>query len=306
MAFKINKLNRLSLLILVCFLSSSLSLFAQELNCTVSVNYQKVQATDKSIFESLEAGITEFINSRKWTDDNFTLEERIECKFLIILDSRSDNNFSGSIQVSASRPVFGTNYKTTLFNVNDNSLSFTYNDQQALNFSPSEYQYELTSVLAFYAYMILGMDYDSFSLEGGKPYYQKAFEVLSLAQSASGGDGWQTTNSESNRYMLVESVTNTIFQPFRTCVYNYHRLGLDRMKDQKEEAYTAVLNGLSELEKVHKVRPSSYLLQVFFLGKYSEIVTMFEKRSPVEKERVAKLMIKLDPGNAKYYNQLLE
>ena len=280
------------------------SVHSQELNCSVTVNYQKVQATDKSIFESLEAGIKEFINYRKWTDDNFSLEERIECKFLIILDSRSDNSFSGSIQVSASRPVYGTNYKTTLFNINDNSFSFNYNDQQALNFTQNEYQSELTSVLAFYAYLILGMDYDSFSLEGGKPYYQKAFEILSLAQSAGGGEGWQTTNSDNNRYMLIESVTNTIFQPFRACVYNYHRMGLDRMKDQKEEAYTAVINGLAELEKVHKVRPSSYLLQVFFFGKYNEIVSMFEKRSPVERERVAKLMIKLDPGNTKYYNQL--
>lgn len=278
---------------------------AQELNCIVSVNHQKVQSTDKSIFESLETGIMEFVNNKRWTGDVFKIEERIDCKFLIILESRENNSFSGSIQVSASRPVFGTNYKTSMFNIKDNSFQFSYTDQQSLNFNAGEYQSELTAVIAYYIYVILGVDYDSFSLGGGKEYFQKAFDIVTLAQTSSSSDGWKTSK-DNNRYWLVENLTNSVFLPFQTCLYKYHRIGLDLMKDKKEEAYVNIINGLTELEAIHKVKPSSYLLQVFFLAKYNEIVSMFAKRSPAEKNRVVTLMIKLDPGNTKHYNKILE
>lgn len=277
---------------------------AQELNCIVSVNHQKVQSTDKSIFESLESGIMEFINNKRWTADVYKIEERIDCKILIILDSRTDNSFSGSIQITASRPVFGTNYKTSLFSINDNSFAFTYNDQQAMNFSTGEYQSELTAVLAYYVYIILGVDYDTFSLEGGKDYYQKAFDIVTLAQTSSNSDGWKLTK-DKNRYWLVENLTNSVFAPFRECLYQYHRMGLDMMQSKKEDGYKNLIAGLTALEKVHKVKPSSYLLQVYFLAKYSEIVSMFQKRSAAEKNQVVALMIKLDPGNTKHYNKIL-
>lgn len=294
--------NVLTLLLIV---GGFQAVFSQELNCRVSINHQKVQATDVSIFESLETGIMEFVNNKRWTDDVFKLEERIDCQFLIIIDSRTDNNFTGSIQVSASRPVFGTNYKTSLFNINDNNFEFSYTDQQALNFNNGEFQSELTAVIAYYAYFILGCDYDSFSQNGGGAYFQKAFDIVTLAQTSSGSDGWQT-KKDNNRYWLVENVTNSVFVPFRDCMYKYHRLGLDMMKDQKEEAFVNIINALTSLEEIHKVKPSSYLLQVFFLAKYTELGNMYEKRSPTEKSRLVTLMIKLDPGNTKHYNKILE
>lgn len=291
--------------VLLMILGLTTQIKSQELNCTVSINHQKVQATDKSIFESLESGITEFVNSKKWTGDQYKLEERIECKFLIILDSRTDNSFDGSIQVTASRPVYGTNYKTSMFNINDNDFTFTYNDQQAMNFSIGEFQSNLTSVIAYYVYVILGVDYDSFSPQGGKEFYQKAFDIVSLAQTATSAEGW-SPGTKNNRYTLIESLTNTIFVPFREMLYDYHRLGLDMMKDKKSEAYVNIINGLTKLEEVHKVKPSSYLLQVYFLAKYNEIVSMYQKRNPAEKKRVVPLMIKLDPGNTKHYNKILQ
>ncbi len=291
-------------LVICLFCSSASSVYSQEINCSVSVNYQKVQSTDVSVFQNLEAGITEFINTKRWSRDVFKIEERIDCKILIILDSRKDNSFSGSIQVTASRPVYGVNYKTSMFSVNDINFDFIYSDQQAFNFTTGTYQSELTSVLAYYMYIVLGVDYDSFSLEGGKDFYQKAFDIVTLSQTSSSSDGWKISG-DKNRYWLVENLTNTVFAPFRTCLYKYHRLGLDLMKDEKQKAYQNVLFGLTELEKIHKVKPSSYLLQTFFLAKYNEIVSMFGKRSPVEKNRVVTLMIKLDPGNTKYYNKIL-
>jgi len=292
-------------LILIAFLLFSSDAISQEINCVVTVNHQKVQSTDKSIFESLESGITEFVNTKRWTGDQYKVEERIECKFLIIIDSRSDNSFSATIQVSASRPVFGTNYKTSMFNINDNDFKFVYNDQQALNFNSGEYQSELTAVIAYYVYVILGVDYDSFSKEGGKDYYQKAFDIVSLAQSSSSSSSWKPT-TDNNRYTLIENLTNTVFAPFRECLYLYHRKGLDMMKDKKNDGYINLINALTKLEEIHKVKPSSYLLQIFFLGKYSEIVSMYKSRSQSEKNRVVPLLLKLDPGNTKYYNKILE
>lgn len=292
-------------ILIVLMLMVSISAYSQEINCVVSVNHQKVQSTDKSIFESLESGITEFVNTKRWTGDQYKIEERIGCKFLIIIDSRSENSFSASIQVSASRPIFGTNYKTSMFNINDNDFKFTYNDQQALNFNSGEYQSELTAVIAYYVYVILGVDYDSFSKEGGKDYYQKAFDIVSLAQTSSSSASWKPT-TDNNRYTLIENITNTVFTPFRDCLYMYHRKGLDMMKDKKNEAYVNVINALTRLEEIHKVKPSSYLLQIFFLGKYSEIVSMYKTRSQAEKNRVVQLLLKLDPGNTKHYNKILE
>ena len=277
---------------------------SQEINCSVSVNYQKVQSTDVSVFLNLENGIKEFINNRRWTNDAFKVEERIECKFLIILETRTDNSFTGSIQINASRPVFGTNYKTAMFNINDNNLAFSYTDQQALNFSVGEFQSELTSVLAYYVYVMLGIDYDSFSPEGGKDYYQKAFDIVSLAQTSSASTGWAISESK-NRYWLIENLTNSVFAPFRTCLYKYHRLGLDLMKDKKEEGLKNISDALINLEQVHKVKPSSYLFQVFFIAKYNEIVSMFSSASPEDKTKISTLMIKLDPGNTKFYNKIL-
>ncbi|MFT6746524.1 MAG: hypothetical protein ACJAZ2_000865 [Glaciecola sp.] len=292
-------------LLMVAFIFCTSSAFSQEINCVVTVNHQKVQSTDKSIFESLESGITEFVNTKRWTGDQYKVEERIECKLLIIIDSRSDNSFSATIQVSASRPVFGTNYKTSMFNINDNDFKFTYNDQQALNFNQGEYQSELTAVIAYYVYVILGVDYDSYSMEGGKEYYQKAFDIVSLAQTSSSSTSWKPT-TDNNRYTLIENLTNTVFTPFRECLYMYHRKGLDMMKDKKSEAYVNLINALTKLEAIHKVKPSSYLLQIFFLGKYSEIVSMYKTRSQAEKNRVVQLLLKLDPGNTKHYNKILE
>jgi hypothetical protein len=307
MIFKKNKVSGIKLksVVILSFLFVSSSIFSQELDCVVTVNHQKVQSTDKSIFESLESSITEFVNTKRWTGDQYKVEERIACKFLIIIDSRSDNSFSATIQVSASRPVYGTNYKTSMFNIKDNDFKFIYNDQQALNFNQGEYQSELTAVIAYYIYVILGLDYDSYSKEGGTEYYQKAFDIVSLAQTSSSSSSWKPT-TDNNRYTLIENLTNTVFAPFRDCLYLYHRKGLDMMKDKKNEGYVNLINGLTKLEEIHKVKPSSYLLQIFFLAKYSEIVSMYKDRSQAQKNRVVQLLLKLDPGNTKYYNKILD
>lgn len=280
-------------------------IFGQEIQCNVVVNALKVQDLDPSIATNMETSIREFINNRKWTKDKFKQEEKIDASFLITLNSRAENNYSASIQVSSNRPVYGTNYSTNMFVVNDEDFDFTYVDQQALDFNLVSFQSNLTSVLAFYVYVILGIDYDSFSPEGGQEFYQNAFEIVNQA-STSGGSGWKAADGDNNRYWLVENLTNQAFKPFRSMLYQYHRLGLDQMKKDIQLGESEVYKSIESLLTVHKVRPSSFLLQVYFNAKSDELVKIFINAEPQVKSKIVPWLILIDPGNTKKYNTILE
>jgi hypothetical protein len=288
------------LLILIGFTVS-----AQELNCNIVVNHAKVSSSDDYIYDNMQKSIFEFMNNRKWTTDQYKIHERIECTFFITIDSRSTNNFKATIQVQSGRPIFGTNYKTTMFIVNDNDFDFRYVDQQALDYNPNEYTTNLTSVLAYYAYVMLGIDYDSYSNEGGATHFTKAFDIMTLAQSG-GGSGWSSNDGSANRYWLIENLNNAAFKTFRTCLYNYHKGGLDVMGSKKMVGVSSVYTALMSLDKVHKRQPSSYLLQVFFNGKAAEVVNIFKTASTSQKNKLVPLLIKIDPGNTKKYNEILK
>lgn len=289
-------------LYLICI---NLSSFAREIDCNVVVNHQKIQDVDAQIFKNLEKAMMEFTNNRNWTTDHFELSERISCSFLINIESRENNDYRASIQVQATRPVYGTNYSTTMFVINDQDFDFSYVDQMALDFNIQSFQSNLTSVFAFYIYFILGLDYDSFELEGGTKLYQKAFEVVNNAQG-SGGKGWSAGGTDRNRYWLIENITNSIFAPFRKMVYSYHLLGLDVMRENKIKGEDAVFEALISLDEVQKARPSSFLLQVYFNAKSDEVVSVFKTASPERKKEIMKAMILIDPGNTKKYNRINE
>lgn len=289
---------------IVFILIAGLSM-GQELNCNVVINHSKVRSSDDYIYDNLKKSIYEFMNNRKWTGDQYKTHERVECTFFITIDARNGNAFQATLQVQSSRPIFGTNYKTTMFMVNDNDFDFNYVDQMALDYNPTEFTTNLTAILAYYAYVILGMDYDSYSKEGGTPYYTKAFDIMTLAQT-SGGTGWRSTDGSQNRYWLIENLNNGAFKTFRECVYKYHRLGLDVMATKKIAGTKAIYEALLSLEKVHKRQPSSYLLQVFFNGKAGEVVNVFKSGSTPQKAKLVPVLIKIDPGNTKKYNEILK
>ncbi|MFH1005698.1 MAG: DUF4835 family protein [Bacteroidota bacterium] len=285
---------------------SSFVIYSQELNCSVQVISPQFQNTaDKKIFQTLQQSIYEFMNNRKWTNDVFQIDERIECSIVItVTDKPSSDDFKGSIQVQARRPIFKTSYNSLLFNYNDNNLQFKYVEYQPMEFVESSFTSNLTSVLAFYAYMIIGLDYDSFSLEGGTPYFQKAQTVVTNAQNAA-EKGWKSYEDTRNRYWLVENMLNQTFKPIRECMYKYHRMGFDMMVDDLTASRSTILTSLELLKKVHEGKPGSFNLQVFFLAKADEIVNLFSQGEAIEKTKVVTLLNEIDPGNSNKYNKIL-
>jgi hypothetical protein len=280
---------------------------AQELNCTVQVLSPQFQnSSDKKIFQTLQQSIFEFMNNRKWTNDVFQQQERIECSVVItVTEKPSADEFKASIQVQARRPVFKSSYNSLVLNVLDKDFAFKYIEYQPLEFSESSYISNLTSVLAYYAYIIIGTDYDSFSLEGGSPYFQKAQTIVSNAQTAS-DKGWKSFESSQNRYWIVENILNSTFKPMRECMYKYHRLGFDAMAEDVASGRAAVLQALLLLKAVHESKPSSYSMQLFFLAKADEVVNLFSLADPAEKTKVMELLNEIDPANTTKYNRIME
>ncbi len=279
---------------------------AQELNCAVQVLAPQIQnSADKKIFQTLQQSIFEFVNNRKWTNDVVKQDERIECSIIITVTERSLNDFKGSIQVQARRPIYKSAYNSLLLNVLDKNLSFTYVEYQPLEFSETTNLSNLTSILSYYVYVILGTDYDSYALEGGSDYFQKAQTIVANAQS--GNDrGWKSSEDDQNRYWIVENILNSTFKPLRDCMYQYHRLGFDIMVDELEAGRAIVLKSLLQLNKVHDRRPGTYSMQLFFLAKADEIVNLFTLAEPAEKTKLLELLNDIDPANTVKYNKITE
>ena len=250
---------------------------AQELNCMVSVSSSQVQGgSDKKIYETMQAAIYEFMNSRKWTNYTYATEEKIECTIMITLSTRTNDIFTGTIQVQSRRPVYKSSYKSTMLNLIDKDLTFTYVEYQTLDFNENSFSSNLTSVLAYYAYIIIGMDFDSYQLNGGTTYFNKAQTIVTNAQNAS-EPGWKAFESikQQNRYWLIENLLNNIYASIRDAIYNYHRKGLDMMVDNVATAKNSITSALDKLKGVHEEKPGSYLMQLFFYSKADEIVNIY-------------------------------
>ncbi len=300
-----SKVNLLWLV--VCLLLCQMPVLSQELNCNVKVNADQVPNVNKRIFETLEKAIYEFMNNTKWTDDVFKPEERIECNILITVNSAINNSeFMATIQVQSTRPVYNTAYNSTILNYNDKNFQFKYVEFQPLEFSNTTFLSNLTAVLAFYAYYIIAMDYETFSLKGGTPYFQKAQNIVNLAQNTP-EPGWKAFDApdQNNRYWIVENMLNQYFEPIRFCLYKYHRLGLDIMAQDPEKARKEIFEALKLLEKVFDQRPGNFQLQMFFNAKSQEIINIFSKADPNQKQEVVQLLSKINPQNASKYREIL-
>jgi hypothetical protein len=291
------------LLLLVCFLSFRGK--AQELNCIVSVNSQQVTTGDKKIFETLQAAIYEFMNSRKWTNYTYSTEEKIECTMLFTISSMSADVFKGTLQVQARRPIYKSSYNSVMLNMIDKDIQFNYIEFQPLDFNENTFTSNLTSLLAYYAYLVIGLDFDSYQLKAGTPYFEKAQTIVTNAQNAS-EPGWKAfeSSSQKNRYWLIENLLNNIYSPIRDVIYNYHRKGLDMMIDNAATAKAAITSSFDKLKIVHENKPDSYLMQLFFNAKADEIVNIYSSASVTDKTKVSTICKEIDPTNSTKYNQI--
>lgn len=293
------------IVVLILFMSIGTSLFAQEFQCAVQVVSPSIQGTNKKVFETLQKEIMEFMNNQKWTKDVFKPEERIDCNILInVAEQISIDEFKGSIQIQARRPVFNSAYHSVLFNHQDVDMHFKYVEYEPLIYNPNNFDSNLVGVLAYYAFIILGMDYDSYQPSGGTPYFQEAEQIVSRAQNAV-QSGWKSFESQRNRYWLVENILNEYHRPLRQCMYTYHRRGLDVMSDKVEDGRASILKSLEQLRKVQRQRPGSFYMQVFFTAKSDELVNIFEESFSMEKGRAVEILNEVDPSNNKKYEKLL-
>ena len=295
------KIKHLLLFVLIALCNS---LIAQELNCTVKVLSPAIQGTEKSVFETLETAVKEFMNNTRWSNDNFKQDERIECNITINVTKRlAVDEFEANIIVQSRRPVYKSSYNTNLINYQDNDFTFKYTPFQPFEFNENAFTNNLTSTLAYYAYIFIGLDYDTYSPDGVTPFYQKAQTIVNNAQNAS-DKGWKAFEGSKNRYWLAENLANSNYKGVRSCLYNYHRMGLDRMTQDVELSRKSIADGLEGLLKVHNMQMGSFLMQIFFLAKADEIVNIFSVATPDVKNKLVTLLNTIDPGNVTKYEKL--
>lgn len=290
---------------LLVFLLLGISLVsAQELRCNVSISSSKIQGANRNVFRTMQADLYEFMNNRKWTDNVYAIDERIECNIFIQLDEQvSSDEFKGSMTVQLRRPVFSSSYETTLLNIKDKDFHVRYVEFQTMDFNETSNKDNLTSIMAFYAYIILGMDYDSFAPEGGTEYFQKAQQIVNNSQNSI-YEGWKAYESERNRYWLIENLMNRSYAGYRQCTYRYHRLGLDKMADKPAEGRAEIADALKLIQRVYRSRPNVYILPVFFDAKADELVNIFSGSNPDEKTRVMAILNEVDPSNGSKYEKI--
>ncbi len=293
------------LIITAIFLFSIVGLSAQELNMNAKVNSQKLLSADQKIFATLEQSVREFMISQKWTEDIYENDERINCNLLLTLTDQSTTNqnlFVGELSIQASRPVYGTDYETVIFNHIDKSITFTYEQYQPLVFSKNAYNDNLSSILSFYAYIILGMDADSFSPFGGDKYFQNAQDIISnLPSGVSGSDsGWKTT-VDKNRFRMMENILSARVRPYRQAMYDYHRQALDVMALDVAKGRQTLVDALQKVSDVNQAYPNTLIIQMFTNTKAQEIIEIFKRGSLQEQDRVIQIMSRVDPSNSSNY-----
>jgi len=291
---------------LVLIVVLTVAAFSQELRCNVTVSARAIQGANQNLFRTMQSDLYDFMNNRKWTDNVFEYDEKIRCNIMIKLDEQiSADEFKGSIQVQLTRPVYNSSYTSTVLNIKDNDFQCKYQEFQPLEFNETSNRDNLTNIMAFYAYVILGFDYDTFSPEGGTAFFEKAQAIVNNSQNAK-EKGWKAFESERNRYWLIENVMNKSYSSFRSAMYTYHRMGLDMMSERAEEGRANIAESLRDIQKVFRRRPSTYILQMFFDAKSDELVNIFSKSFPDERSRVLAILNEVDPSNGSKYKKIQE
>lgn len=269
--------------------------YSQELNCSVEINSEQVQGANKDVFTTLQQAIADYMNTTQWTNTQFYANEKIECKLFFTIKSYDDSNvMEGDLQIQSSRPVYNSSYTTTLFNFKDTKVTFEYAINEPLIYSENSMESNLTAILNFYAFMIIALDFDSFSLHGGDPYYEKAAAIVRLAQS-SGENGWKAFEDSKNRSAVLSAYYDKNTSPIRDVLYQYHRKGLDEMVLSPNKGRAVITSTLESLKKVYDVAPMSVCLSIFKDSKLDELVNIYSKASATEKETAYELLYPLYP-----------
>jgi len=291
------------ILILLILGSFSKPASAQELNAMVVINSPGLQEVDRRVLQTLQTSLTEFINQRSWTPYKFMPQERIEASITLTINERSGDLFRGTIQIQSRRPVFQTSYNTPMFNHLDRDVEFHYQENQPLDFADNVFISNLTSLIAFYVYVIIGFDFDSFASFGGNPFFERAQSIVNQAQNAP-ERGWKSFEGQRNRYWLVENLFNPAFRPVREAMFKYHRLGFDQMTQNMGLARQQVLEALEMLQDAHRQRPGGFLKQIILTTKSDELVNLFSQAPTSERNRAIAILSELDPANSARYQRI--
>lgn len=275
----------------------------QDLKCIVQVNSDGIQATNKEIFKDLENAISQFMNQRKWISDKVQPQEKIDCNFLINLKKVTGDQYEAEVRITSSRPVYGTTYNTTTFNHFDQEWYFSYAQFQSLDYQDNANVMDLTTLLAFYANIVIGVDFDTYSPEGGSRYYNKALQLRNLMQNKAGwnpGDG----RGNRNKYYVIDQLLDDRFKPVRAALYQYHMQGMDKFKDDNDAARKQIYESLEKVRSIQERLPNSVLFRIFFNSKRDELINIFKKAEPGLQNRAIELLGKLDPANVNIYEKI--
>lgn len=299
------KIFMVRIVFILCLLAST-TCVSQELNCTVTINATQIQTSDRGIFRDMKIAFEQFMNSRKWTNDSYKTYEKINCKMLVTITKMpAVGNFTASVQIQSARPVFNSNYSSLVFNFADRDWEFEYIESLPMEFNDNTYITNLTSMLAVYAYLIIGVDYDTFSELGGTPYFQKALMVVNNAQPAN-RPGWQSQGNNRSRYWIVENFNNAQMIDLRKALYSYHRLALDTFDKDPDKSRTLILKGLKDIKKIRDVNPLSILIISFFDAKSKELANLFSSGNIQVRREAYDVITTIDPSNRSSYEKMIQ
>lgn len=285
------------ILIVILLSMIALGVSAQEFRCNVSINSQQIQTTEKQIFETMKQTIEDFVNNRKWTTLTFEAHEKMDCNIGLILSERASlTEFKGQLSIQIRRPVYNSNYTTGLFNYIESDFQFSFNESQPLEFDINSFTSNLSSAISYYLYMFLGITFDSYALMGGENFYEVARTIAQTAEK-SGYRGWRGTDGQKARYWFMENYTNATYQELRKANYYYHRLGLDMMTKDQDEARRNIMEALRSVQKVHKIRTNLLAVQIFMDVKIPEISNIFTPATDAEKKEIYNIVKEISPIN---------
>jgi hypothetical protein len=293
---------------ILALLGGVLCIHGQELRCTVTINSDQVQGTNKEVFNTLKQSIEEFVNTSRWTNMTFQEKERIECSMLLVVKGVQDGVFDCEFTCQSRRPVFGTSYSSPTLNFKDDDFVFTYQEYDRLDYQQSMFTTNLTALLAYYCYLSIGHDMDSFSKLGGTPYFQTCENIVTAAQSASLDNaemvGWKAFESNRNRYALINNLMDEAFKKYRIYYYDYHRHGLDEMVTNVANARARIAKDIKALKEAYNARPATYVVNAFLDAKSDELVNIFKKGTSEEKKMVYDLLMDIDPTRQGTYDDI--
>jgi len=291
-------------LVVMVFLFSFVNVFSQELNATVSVNYQQVANGNPQLFKNLESQVKEFLNTTKWTTKEYKDVEKIDCNFFINVNSYGSNVFEATLQIQSSRPIYNASLSSPILNINDKNFTFKFIEFENLIYDQNSFNSNLVSVLAFYSNLIIGLDLDSFAESGGTQYLEIASNIVNVAQT-SGYKGWsQSEGNNNNRNFLISDILSNTFTPFRSSLYQYHRLGLDIMESDVKKGKEGVIKAISTLALIQKTRPNALLTRTFFDAKVDEIVSIFSGGPSLNVSTLVETLNRISPLNSQKWSEI--